>query len=376
MINCRYGANNKFIDVNNIVLAKFRKKDMLQFPSGNKYLSNLFHDVVPGTIKTLIVNIRNDEYHISEYDIDEYNIKLPIYCEYGGDDTFINITNNILINFVKDDDIYLNGDKKFNTYFGDPCLGTEKVLRIYVNDLIYEIPECDTDEYTIKLPNLIIEHSNKIKEIMYDDNLITFIIPTINRESLLDTLDSLLQQIDHKWKAICVFDRVEPSQEIQLKLESDIRFDYIVLSEKLGQLKNSAGLVRNVGIERVTTKWVGFVDDDDTLSPYYVNCLKDELINNDVDCIIFRMLYTKIMPLPFHTDFHRNLVGISFCYKTKLFFEGYQFVPSSGEDHDLLNRFRENGIKIMISPHITYKVRNYDTNIKNINKYCMRSFIN
>ena len=379
MILCKYGANNKFIDVNNIVFVKFRKDNFIHLPNGNKYFNDVFCDPCPGVIKSLIITIGDDKYNITELDTAEYTITIPIYCEYGGDNTFANVTNSVLINFVENDSIHLNKNKYFNTYFGDTCPGIEKMLKIYIGDSNYEIPEYDNNEYKIELSDSIITYTNKIKKIICDDNLITFIIPTINRMTLLDTLDSLLQQMDKYWKAICIFDGVEPNDEIKLKLESDNRFDYLVLSEKLGQSQNSAGLVRNIGIEKVTTKWVGFVDDDDTLAPYYVNCLKDELINsNDIDCVIFRMMYTTIMPLPHHTDFHRNAVGISFSYKTELFNEGFHFIPSSGEDHDLLSRFKDSGKKIVISPHVTYKVRGYtlNPNIKQIDKYCIRSWIN
>lgn len=384
MIHCHYGADNRFIDVKNTVLAKFRKNNNICLPKGNKYFNDIFYDNFPGTVKSLMIHVSNGDdnntYVISESDTDEYTIIIPIYCEYGGDQSFINVTNNILVRFAMGNNLILHsGDKRFNTYIGDPCPGIEKMLRIYIEDKSYSIPECDTDKHIINIPIEIRKHVMDINKILNDKNIITFVIPTINRPSLIDTLESLICQVDKGWKAICVFDRIEPSEDIKLKLESDSRFSYVILTNKLGLNKNSAGLVRNVGIEQVMTEWVGFVDDDDVLSPYYIHCLKDELINSlTVDCVIFRMIYTHIMPLPRDTDFHRNFVGISFCYKTELFHQGFQFIPSSGEDYDLLNRFRDEGIKMIISSHITYKVRDYDIhpNMNMAEKYCMRAIIN
>jgi glycosyltransferase involved in cell wall biosynthesis len=151
------------------------------------------------------------------------------------------------------------------------------------------------------------------------------------------------------------------------------------LNQKLGKDKNSAGLVRNIGIEKIKTDWIGFVDDDDTLSAYYVTRLKEELIrSHKLECVIFRMIYTSIMPLPHQYDFFCNFVGISFCYKMDLFREGYKFVPGSGEDYDLLNRLRNDDKKILISPYVTYKVRHckIPANINMIEQYSIRAIIN
>lgn len=191
------------------------------------------------------------------------------------------------------------------------------------------------------------------------NSLITFIIPTINRSTLINTLESLEKQTDPNWKAICVFDNIIPGDNIKLKLESDSRFKYIVLSEKLGKDRNSAGMVRNIGIEKADTEWIGFVDDDDTLTPYYVQRLKEELVvSPDIECIIFRMcLDNNIFPTTNAIDFEKGQVGISFCYKLKLFNENLKFIPDSFEDFLLLNRIRSNKKNILISPYITYLVR-------------------
>lgn len=189
--------------------------------------------------------------------------------------------------------------------------------------------------------------------------LITFIIPTINRSTLINTLESLEKQTNSNWKSICVFDNVIPDDDIKLKLESDSRFKYIILTEKVGKNHNSAGLVRNIGIEQCDTEWIGFVDDDDTLTPYYVQRLEEELIISlDIECIIFRMRSdNNIFPLTNALDFEKGQVGISFCYKLKLFYEGLKFIPDAFEDFILLDRIRSNKKKILISPYITYVVR-------------------
>lgn len=190
------------------------------------------------------------------------------------------------------------------------------------------------------------------------NDLITFIIPTINRSTLIYTLYSLKIQNNPNWKAIIIFDNVTPGEHVKYYLESDHRFKYIVLPKKMGQGRNSAGLVRNIGMEQCDTEWIGFVDDDDTIISNYVEKLQEEIIiNSDIECVIFRMLLNNvILPPPEAINFEINKVGISFCYKLKLFNENLKFTPSSTEDFFLLDKIRTNDKKILISRYVTYLV--------------------
>jgi glycosyltransferase involved in cell wall biosynthesis len=93
---------------------------------------------------------------------------------------------------------------------------------------------------------------------------ITFIIPTIGRSTLQQTVQCLLQQTNPAWKAIIVFDGIEPT--IQPR---DNRID-ILTHAKVG-VNNYAGAVRNYGISHATTEWIAFVDDDDGISSNYID---------------------------------------------------------------------------------------------------------
>jgi glycosyltransferase involved in cell wall biosynthesis len=178
--------------------------------------------------------------------------------------------------------------------------------------------------------------------------LITFIVPTIGRPTLKNTLDSIKSNTDGDWNAIVMFDGIEPT------LESDDHRIQILKMEKTGT-RNNAGLVRNNAIKLVTTPYVGFVDDDDIITSSYVSDLK----KIDVDVVIFRMKNgSRISPSVHATDFVIYDVGISFCVKTDLFMkENIWFIPSDTEDFDLLDRYRNSGKNIHISPHVNYIVR-------------------
>ena len=211
---------------------------------------------------------------------------------------------------------------------------------------------------------------------------ITFIIPSIGRDSLKDTLNSLLNLNDSAWNAIIIFDGVT--------YESPIKDERIITKtiEKTGiqeHGKSRAGLVRNIGIEIVlkdcikNCMWIGFVDDDDCLSPDYIDNLKTELNIDQVsnfckpEVVIFRMAYENGLVLPMQQD--RNIilkkVGISFCINTDIAYK-YKFDNHIYEDFMYLKCLQNNGHKIIISEYVSYYVRcksykeeeNIDKNIK------------
>jgi glycosyltransferase involved in cell wall biosynthesis len=187
--------------------------------------------------------------------------------------------------------------------------------------------------------------------------LVTFIIPTIGRDTLTRTIESLEKQTNKNWKAIIIFDGCSPTIELNSEKIQ------IIQIEKKGEGSNSAGNVRNEGIKHATTEWIAFVDDDDTIASNYVETLTNEIKEfNNMDVIIFRMSYEwnkqEILPhLNESNNFFMNYVGISFAMKKTLCDLGYIFIPSSGEDYELLCKIRDNNYKMMISPYIRYFVR-------------------
>lgn len=199
---------------------------------------------------------------------------------------------------------------------------------------------------------------------MSNKAIITFIIPTIGRNTLSNTINSLINQTNSFWKAIVIFDGIIPTYE------TDDQRIQILQCEKLGEGVNRAGFVRNYGMNFVDTEWIGFVDDDDTLSPNYVEQLIKETNQfNTIDIIIFRMFNQEnntILPQLETDNFYEAQVGISFAIKKKIFDQGCQFIASGTEDYSYLENAKNDGHKIMISPYITYFVRNNDYSIYKI----------
>lgn len=191
-----------------------------------------------------------------------------------------------------------------------------------------------------------------------NDTLITFVIPTIGRLTLIKTIRSLVNQTSNKWKCIIVCDGVELHNEIKNIISQNDKITTIKIN-KTG-VSNNAGYVRNEGIKLVNTSWVGFVDDDDEISPLYVETFTNSVKHyNDLKCVIFRMMYHDggIFPDKESSNFIQDRVGISFCYSMKLAREGIIFQPSSVEDFKLLDMIRKGGHKILLSNNICYFIR-------------------
>ena len=180
---------------------------------------------------------------------------------------------------------------------------------------------------------------------------ITFIIPSIGRESLKKSIQSLLDQDDNDWNAIILLDGIKNSYD---KIE-DKRINIIEL-EKI----NNAGLIRNIGINHCkNTEWIGFLDDDDYLSTDYISSLKREILaNKDIEICIFRMAYNNgyILPSKYDKNIIMKKVGISFAAK-KYVFNGVKFTDYPFEDYLFLKDAQNKRYKIIISSFVTYFVR-------------------
>jgi glycosyltransferase involved in cell wall biosynthesis len=208
--------------------------------------------------------------------------------------------------------------------------------------------------------NINIHDENNEKNIF-----ITFIIPTIGRNSLLDSIESLINQDYSNWEAIIVFDGVKNNFDI-----NDKRITLVEIEKKIGNLekKNSAGNVRNFGFKYVkNSEWIGFLDDDDYLSNNYISNLKEEIkINNNIEVCIFRMGYENKFILPTANDRNiiRNKVGISFAIK-KYIINNTLFFNNPFEDFIFLKELQKKKYKILISSYVTYFIRTkpYECNI-------------
>jgi len=191
--------------------------------------------------------------------------------------------------------------------------------------------------------------------------LVTFIIPTIGRDSLIQSITSLQNQTNQNWKAIVIFDGIEPTISIDDKRITITQCDKSGTSEIVNGLtkSNGAGNVRNFGIKMCETEWIAFLDDDDTLAHTYLETLFNEIdLCYNVDVVIFRMTHPEygVLPKVSSINFHQYEVGISFAIKRKIFSNDICFESSHDEDYNLLCKIRDRGHKMVMSPYVKYFV--------------------
>lgn len=194
---------------------------------------------------------------------------------------------------------------------------------------------------------------------------VTFVIPTIGRASLARTVQSIVAQTDDAWEALVIGDGVSiPHLEGRLgSLAEHPRVHLLGRPKRLA----SAGLIRNIGIDSSMGDWTGFVDDDDTIHPCYVEWLREHDAHREFPCVVFRMDDPRLGILP-SIEAPRiawGQVGISFAVRTRLLHEySLRFIkeqegvsPPVNEDIELLNAIQKLGLRIFISPHVAYYVR-------------------
>jgi glycosyltransferase involved in cell wall biosynthesis len=181
---------------------------------------------------------------------------------------------------------------------------------------------------------------------------ITFIIPSINRDTLTNSVNSLIRQTNKNWECIIVFDGVEGIKFYDNRIKT-------ININKLGKKGNghgNAGLVRNEGIKICETEWIGFLDDDDTIHENYVKTLFDKYSNYDF--VVWRMKTTKgkIYPDLNINQLLINKVGISVSFKSKinnkLFGSNHDH-----EDFEFVENLEKQTKNFIITPEIYYNIR-------------------
>jgi len=191
-------------------------------------------------------------------------------------------------------------------------------------------------------------------------SFVTFITPSTGRDSLRGMVQSLLDQTEWNWLSYICFDGVLPRELKNLNPDINYWYDnhfYLHITEKKGH----AGLVRNVILPLVETRWTAFLDDDDFLKNTYVESLRrNDNASPDKDIIIFT--YKDIENGNTRPPKHlRKIecceVGMSFAIKTEFIRRtGVRFNPGVLEDWGFLNDCVNAGATYLITHDIQYFV--------------------
>jgi glycosyltransferase involved in cell wall biosynthesis len=172
-----------------------------------------------------------------------------------------------------------------------------------------------------------------------ENNLTTFIIPTIGRDTLQRAIDSVKN-----------LNRVEGQRE-----EAWIVYhENYVPEQRIG-----AGAARQRMINMIeNTDWVSMLDDDDTVTPDYVERLKEEIeAHPEADLIHFREYFINTgQILPTWPEVAWGNVGISFSVKIEVAKKiGFKTEPY--EDFEFVKRVQKAGYNVYFSKYLVYKVR-------------------
>lgn len=237
------------------------------------------------------------------------------------------------------------------------------ILNLHLENISFKNIVCKREEGVICIKTK--DNCNCDRDRNYKPK-ITFITPSIGREFILYTIDSLLSQTNPNWKAIIIYDNIQPIIKI-----NDSRIKILKTDKKEGECVRSAGNVRNYSLNYIDTDWIGFVDDDDTISTNYLQNLLSDINNHpQVDCIIFRMMDNKvILPEIESKMFYKDHVGISFAFNYSLNKDhGIKFSAGDTEDFELLDKIYKKGFKMLLSKHLNYFVGGCDVNFEEIDE--------
>ena len=181
---------------------------------------------------------------------------------------------------------------------------------------------------------------------------ITFVIPSLSRPTLNRTVDSLLNQTNKSWKCLIIYDGVDgPNFD-----DTRITTHKITKTGNNSKPMGESGLVRNVGITKCDTEWIGFLDDDDTVHPDYVETLFKKYSKHDF--VVWRMKnpYGLVIPRWEKNELVVNNVGISFCYKNK--FKDLLFDKNiNGEDFYFIEKLLNQTKNYVITEEVFYFIR-------------------
>ncbi len=188
--------------------------------------------------------------------------------------------------------------------------------------------------------------------------MFTFIIPSINRDTLAYAVNSALNQTYADFKIIICGDGV------CVPPFDDPRSVSIVAPRRGNQ-----SATRMYAISHATTEWCVFLDDDDWVVPEYLEKFIPLIEKSDI--IISRMMNYG-WEIPRDHELIHGSVGISFAVRTNFILQN-PFPPPPSEDYVYLRTMRDNGARVKFTDYCGYFVRKYLTDGEYINAHQLHS---
>ena len=216
--------------------------------------------------------------------------------------------------------------------------------------------------------------------IKYDNNKISVIIPTYNREKyIIKSLKSILNQTYTNIEVLIVDDGSSDNTKKKIKIFNDSRIRYIKLRKNKG-----ANFARNIGIKKSLGKYISFQDSDDESVFYKLELQFKNLIlyNSDLDfCKLklyrYKNLNYSIIPYKYQCEqimanktldalCKRNFISTSSILIKRNFIVKYLFdinLPRL-QDYDLMLRIIPNA-KISFTNSVLINLYVHEDSISN-----------
>ena len=211
-------------------------------------------------------------------------------------------------------------------------------------------------------------------------SFITFVMPTSGvRKTVVKSIESIRNMTDCNWRLIITYpDHLGTRQALvqtpppllhvlPTNISRDPRIYFLPYQGSTS--RNFGGLLRNIAFPFIETEWVGFLDDDDSLTPDYIDHLRYEAANFQSSvAVVFRMSReeTAAFVVPWGSREHLQDItfgrfGISFAVQRKVLKPVgiHEFVPGDGEDFKLLADLHQCNSSIVVSNKITYLVKGH-----------------
>jgi glycosyltransferase involved in cell wall biosynthesis len=175
---------------------------------------------------------------------------------------------------------------------------------------------------------------------------VTFLIPTLGRKSLSESIASLERQTDNDWTALAMFDGIDCPKN---RRKSKVKF---LQCEK----QRGAGGVRNRMLTLLydcvipQTTWVAFLDDDDCLKETYVEKLRGHADKGDEIVLFTFRMGKSIIPRKGTTKIECYNVGISYAIRMDFLSEVRPlFHNNKIEDFNFIHNCQKAGAKVFIT---------------------------
>lgn len=163
---------------------------------------------------------------------------------------------------------------------------------------------------------------------------VTFVLPTTGRRTINKAIDSISNQNPYRYYPIMILSDLEPAN-----------------GQELGR---TSGITRNKALELIKSGWVGFLDDDDELSPGAIDKLYPYM--GDYDIIVPRALYNDGQLAWTEPKMIGGNVGIWFFYN-KSRFPDHRFPLGFYEDFRFIQSMEFDKARIKFIDEVTYIIR-------------------